>query len=183
MNKLIYSGAMDELYPSRASMISSVKNALQFAELNYSPDGQLTLGIAPLCTPNMAKEYDDPLENLDRENEVIGMMLSSNPLEYKQDLIKAKNAIEIEKIPTFGKCTVVGIVKTKKVIKTKKGTSMAYIKIYDLTSELEVTVFPSVFDKRNSILSKNNIVVVEGRYSGKGIEISFVADDVTLLED
>ena len=34
---------------------------------------------------------------------------------------------------------------------------MAFIKIYDESSELEITVFPTLFETVNSITNKNNI--------------------------
>ena len=183
LTKLIDAGAMDEFSPSRASMLSSVRNAMQFAELNYSADGQMNLGIAAMIAPDLAKEYDDPLENLDKEYEALGIMLSSNPLDYKQDLIKAKNVTPIADIPPYGTVTICGIIKNKKIIRTKKGTSMAFIKLYDQTGEVESTIFPSLFETSNSILDRNKIVVMKGRFDGKGQDISFVTNEVELLED
>lgn len=181
--KLIDAGAMDEFYPSRSSMLSTVKSALQYAELNYSTDGQLTLGIAPIVAPAMAEEYDDPIDNLDREYEVLGIMLSSNPLEYKQDLIRSKNAISINSVKTFGYSTVCGIIKSRKVIKTKKGESMAYIKIYDSTGEMEITVFPKLFETTNSILDKNKIIVANVKCETTRNDVSYIAQNIELLED
>ena len=181
--KLIDAGAMDEFSPSRASMLASVRNALQFAELNYSEDGQMNLGIAAMIAPDLAQEHDDPLENLDKEYEALGIMLSSNPLDYKQDLIKSKNVTPIMDIPPYGQVSICGIIKNKKIIRTKKGASMAFIKLYDQTGEVEATIFPNLFETTNSILDRNNIIVMKGRFDGKGQDITFVANEVELLED
>lgn len=180
---LVNSGALDEFYKSRASMLSTIKNALRYAEICCSEDGQLNIGIAPYAEPAMVEEDDDPLTDLDKEFEALGIMLSKNPLEFKQDLLKEKNVTYIQHVPTYGQVNVCGIIKKKKIIKTRKGSSMAFVTIYDQTGELEITVFPSVFELTNSILDKNNIIVVKGRYDGRGADISFVGNEIALLED
>ena len=184
IQKLIDSGALDCLYNSRASMNITIKAALQFAELNYSESGQLTLGLSGMPSPNMFTAYDNPLENLDKEYEALGIMLSDNPLHYKHDLLVAKgvkNIIDIQN--SREEVSICGIIKTKKIIHTKKGTSMAFIKIFDETGELEATIFPNVYENCLTLLEKNNIVIIKGRFDYRNKEVSFLADQVELLED
>ena len=58
---------------------------------------------------------------------------------------------------------------------------MAVIRIYDQTGDLEVTVFPKVFDLVKGYLVRNAIVIITGRFE-KGEELSFFADNVERLE-
>ena len=189
LNALIDAGALDCLYPSRASMKLSAKCAVQFASLNYNDNGQMNLGISPLMTPNMLPEVDDPLENLDLEYQAIGIMLSNNPLHYKKDLLMAQNIesiVEVNDSKSTYESKICGIIKSKKVINTKKsGLPMAFIKIFDETGEIEIIVFQDLYGQNINILEKNNIIVVKGRFTRKNNdeEYAYVATNINLLEE
>ena len=183
LNALISSGAFDELYPSRASMHLNVRSALQYAELNYSDDGQLSIGIDAFPKPVMKLEKDDPLINLNKEYEVIGIMLSDSPLTYKQDILKQHNAIKIVEAKEMDNATIAGIVKSKKVINTKKGTQMAFIKIFDETGDIEVTAFSKQYSESSSLLEKNKIVLMDIKQQINKDEVTFIAEKIRGLEE
>lgn len=184
IQKLVEAGALDIFYPSRASMLISIKAALQYAELNYNDNGQLTLGISNMPTPQMFEAKDNPLENLDKEYDALGIMLSDNPLRYKKELLDEKGVTPLsEAFDKQGDITICGIVKTKKNIRTKKGTTMSFVKLFDETGEIEITVFPMVFDASISLLEKNRIVIVKGHFDRRGEDVTFLADEITPLED
>ncbi|HNX15946.1 MAG TPA: DNA polymerase III subunit alpha [Bacilli bacterium] len=180
--KLINAGAFDSLYGSRASLRNTIKAAMQYSELVHDDNGQLSIGIASIAPPEMIEDQDDPIENLDLEYDAIGVMLSSNILDYKQDLLKAKNVVSIGEIPEHVNVSIAGIVKIKKVIKTKKGSSMAFVKIFDQTGDIEVTVFPQLFAEKAQLLEKNNIVLIKGKYEVRNDESGFIAEDIENLE-
>lgn len=181
--KLINAGAFDKLHNSRASLRNTIKAALQYAQLISDDNGQLNLGIAAIAPPDIMVEQDDPLENLDLEYDTIGVMLSSNVLDYKKDLLKAKNVVPINELVEHNEVNIAGIVKVKKVIKTKKGSSMAFVKIFDQTGDIEMTVFPNLFAEVAFLLEKNNIILVKGRYEVKNDESSFIAETIENLEN
>ena len=181
---LIDAGALDYLYSSRESMRYTVLSAMQYATLLTDDGGQLSLGINELMVPPMIVMKDSPLENLNKEYEAIGIMLSSNPLSYKKDLLNEKGAISIKEALETERGTIItaGIVKVKKIIHTKKGEPMAFVKIFDETSEIELTIFPRVFENTSRILDKNNIVLVKGHNEVSKGETNFIVEEVSLLE-
>jgi DNA polymerase-3 subunit alpha len=183
ISKLIDSGAFDCLHNSRTEMSLTIKSALQFAELNYSESGQLNIGIPAFVPPIMNKGYEDPLVILEKEYDVLGIMLSNNPLRYKRDLLVNKGVVSISEIVPQTDTTIAGIIKAKKVINTKKGSMMAFIKIFDQSAEIEVTIFPTVYEKAATILDKNNIVVISGHLEEKDGEVNFIANDIEKLEE
>ncbi len=183
IQSLIASGAFDELYPSRASMRMNILSAMQYAELNYKDDGQLSIGINEFPEPLMNQVEDDPLDNLYREYEAIGVMLSNSPLSFKKDLIKAKGAVSISEALEQDNSLVVGIVRVKKIINTKKGTPMAFVKIFDETGDMEITVFSDLYSEKSSLLEKNKIVLMKIRRSISRNEISYIADEINELEE
>ena len=184
IDKLISAGAFDSLYPSRATLHKTLKYALQFAELVSGNDGQLIFLEALENQKQYMKDIDIPLDNLNNEYEVLGIMVSDNPLRYKKDLLnnlKVSNLLESKENKSS---RIVGIISQIKKIKTRKtGKMMAFIKIFDETSELEVTVFPKLYEKVYQLLTKNNIIVVEGKFETNDEEKeSFAADNLYLLE-
>ena len=184
IQKLIDAGALDIFYPSRVAMVNTIKSALQYAELNYDGDGQLSLGIAKILPPNMIEGKEDPLDRLDKEYDALGLMLSDNPLKYKQELLADKGIIKISDAKGSKKSVnLCGIIKNVKIIHTKKGSSMAFVKIFDETGEEELTLFPTVFEENFSKIEKNNIIIVSGHHEQRNGENSFLVDKVDILED
>ena len=60
---------------------------------------------------------------------------------------------------------------------------MSFVKIFDDTGELEITVFPTLYEQIHSLLEKNNIILVQGHMSNKNDRISFAADSISPLEE
>ena len=185
ITKLINAGCFDKLYPSRASLRATIKYALQFAELSYGNDGQIILDEALENQKQYFKDNDDPLENLNAEYDVLGIMLSDNPLRYKQDLLKKENVYNlVEAKDRTDTINIAGIVSAIKTIKTRKsGQTMAFVKIFDEVGEMEVTVFPKLFEVAFSYLEKNKIILINGHYENDGEKESFIAEIIKLLEE
>ena len=183
--KLINSGAFDKLYPSRATLRATIKYAFQFAELTTGNDGQIILDDTLENQKQYFVDTDNPLENLNEEYEVLGIMLSDNPLKYKKEKLEKLHVYNlIDAKETQENINIAGIVSNIKTIKTRKNEKqMAFIKLFDEVGEIEITVFPAVFENSYTYLVKNKILLVNGHYEIKGDKESFVAETIKLLED
>ena len=185
INRLINSGALDSFGVIRATLRATLKYAYQLAELSIDSTGQLILDETLNNQKQYFKDTDDPLLNLNLEYEELGIMLSDNPLRYKKDLLEMNHVIpllEVKNHPEF--MNIAGIVSTVKVIKSRKNnSSMAFVKLFDEVGEMEVIVFARVYEKVFSILEKNNILLIRGRYEQKDEKETFIADSVQLLEE
>lgn len=178
---LIDAGAFDSLEPSRASLRLNIPNALTYAGALVDDQGLLALDPSFLPKPTIQKIKDDFLENLNREFNALGLMVSGSPLDAYKTKIDALKAIKLDQIDSSsGNIKVVGIVKNVKKITTKKKQQMAFVTIFDDTSELELTVFADAFAKSISSLKKDNIVVVEGYY--RNLKQEFSVSQITSLE-
>ena len=180
---LIDAGAFDELHPSRNSIRLSILSALQYAELNYQSDGQLSIGIEAFPEPLIKEQIDDPLDNLYKEYEAIGAMLSNNPLSYKEDILREKGAIPIAEALELDNALVAGIIRSKKTINTKKGTPMAFIKIFDNTGDMEITVFSKEYADKRDMLDKNQIILAKISRRVNKEEVSYIAEQIERLEE
>lgn len=183
LKSLISAGAFDELHPSRESMRRTVLSALQYAELNHDENGQLSIGIDLIAPPRMNKGEDNPLDNLDKEYDVIGIMLSDNPLRYKKEQLEKKKAVPIIDAKEMEEATVAGLIKSIKTINTKKGTPMAFIKIFDETSDIEITAFSKQYSNASSFIKKNNIIVAKIRRRFNKDEVAYIAEEISKLEE
>ncbi len=184
VEKLIDAGAFDQIYDSRASLRKNAPLLFSFASLIGSNDPeQVNLTLEKTPAPAIERVEDDPLDNLNREYETLGVMLSENPLRYKQEQILQKGAHPLADILTSkNDISLVGIIKSIKVIRTKAGKPMAFVKLYDQNSEFDFTFFPSTYQQYISILEKNNIVIVVARQDYQRPN-TYIVNKVELLED
>ncbi len=185
INKLINSGALDVFGIGRATLRATLKYAYQLAELSIDANGQLILDETLNNQKQYFKDVDDPLINLNLEYEELGIMLSDNPLRYKKDLLDKNHVVPLPDVKNqTDYINIAGIVSNVKIIKTRKnGSSMAFVKLFDEVGEMEVIVFSRVYEKVFSILEKNKILLVRGRYEEKDEKETFIADSVSLLEE
>ena len=185
IEKLIDAGALDKFNSSRATLRATLHYAYQLAELSYDKDGQLILDVTLENQKQFFNDTDKPIDNLNLEYEELGIMLSDNPLRYKKDLLELNKVVPLnEAKESYGRISIAGIVSNNKVIKVKKTNStMSFIKIFDETDEIEVTVFPKVYETSYRLLEKNNILLIKGRYEHNKDKESFIADEISLLEE
>ena len=181
--RLIDAGCFDTFDTSRASFRASIKSALQYAELSYREDGQLDLGVSALITPYLVRDHDDPLENLDKEYEALGIMLSSSPLRYKADILRAKKIDAIVDAKEMKSAKIAGLVRSKKTISTKKGSTMAFVKIADETDEIELTIFSDEYVKSVELLEKNKLIIASIKAEKRNDNIDYICNQVEPLEE
>ena len=181
--RLIDAGCFDLFNASRASFRASIKSALQYAELTYREDGQLDLGVSSFLAPYLIDDYDDPLENLDKEYEALGIMLSNNPLHYKADILRAKKISPISDAKEMKEAKIAGLIRSVKTISTKKGTTMAFVKIADETDEIELTIFSDNYAKSIALLEKNKLIIASIKQERRNDDVDYICNQIEPLEE
>ncbi len=180
--KLIDAGALDCLDKSRASLRINMPNALAYANMIADDEGNLIINMKEFAKPIYEHIDDDLIENLDKEYECLGLLISDSPLKIYADKLKNKNLTPLnEVVSSKGRINIAGVIKTIKIIKTKKGTPMAFMSIYDQSGELEVTLFSETYEISSQFLKRNKAVYIEGYY--KIERNSFIVEDISPLED
>ena len=183
VHSLISGGAFDELYPSRASMHLSVMSSFQYAALNHSSDGQLTIGIELIAPPRMNKAEDNPIENLDKEFDVLGTMISSSPLSYYKEKLDQKNVSPISYALEANESTIAGIVSKKKIVSTKKGEQMAFVRVFDDSASIELTIFPKLYKEASALIEQNNLIIAKIKKQDGKEETNYLVNEISKLED
>lgn len=181
---LIDAGALDSLYPSRASLRNNISNAIIYADMVSDETGDMVIDMSSFSKPRFLDIQDDYLDNLNKEKEVLGLMLSGSPLKAYTDEIKDIEHTNIKDVSkVFGSVTIIGIVSNIKetVIKRgeQKGKRMCFLGVYDDTDKIDVTVFSDLYEESFDILKKNNVLVIKGRYQKE--KNSIVANEINKI--
>lgn len=124
-------------------------------------------------------------EILDMEKEYLGLYLSGHPL--SSDLPKLKDFMSSDILTCLEggeekRVALGGLVTGFRQNVTKKGEMMASFVLEDLTSGIEVLVFPRVYAQAKTF-GNDDVVVVEGRFNIRDDEKKIFAEKITKLED
>jgi DNA polymerase-3 subunit alpha len=128
------------------------------------------------------KDEFSPRELMEMERELLGIYLRENPAhkELKKSwedwMTKVGNIDEKKGL----KATVMGIIKSVKVVLTKKNSSeMAFFSLMDETGEIECVIFPKGFTQAREHLIVNHLVTVKGKVEEREDKLSLLIDEIT----
>jgi DNA polymerase-3 subunit alpha len=125
-------------------------------------------------------------ELCDMEREVIGFLLTKNPLNQYKEIIERKIKKRLGDLTTEDvKETYIlaGCISAKKVIKTKKDNAeMAFLSVFDQTGTIEVIVFPKTYLKLKNMLNMNVAILFKGKIDNKDDKLTVILDNAVDLE-
>jgi DNA polymerase-3 subunit alpha len=183
-SSLIDAGAYDVFGLPRATLRASLQNAMKNAAIQSTFLDEQTGLLPPTSLPKipMVEAEDKPFENLEKELDVTGMILSQSVLgNYRQP----KNGPVIPTIQeskrTNQVVTTGGLIRTIRVVKTKAGQTMAFVTIYDETDKLELILFPKLYERFGAELERGQLVVVTGTQDLEKND-NFLVDQIRLMK-
>lgn len=187
LEALILSGACDEFEIDRGRLLATLDDAIEQGEKFQKSKDQL--GFFNEHEAN-EKYVDVPpfteLEKLAHEKEVLGFYLSGHPLSRYQSLLKHRSRqVLIDVKHRQNKLVSIAIiVEDVRIIRTKKGEQMAFIKGSDETSEGEIVVFPNVFKQVRQLLQAEALLFIQGRIENRDSDkIKVIAERIYTLEE
>ena len=190
VESLIKAGAFDSLKVYRSKLIAVYEKVMdgKINERKKNIDGQMSLFVefkdsfsdSEVKYPEI-KEFDKKYL-LAMEKEMTGLYISGHPLdEYKETLNLQTNTIisdlmvdetideseleQIVKIRDGDKVIIGGIITEVSKKLTKNNDMMAFIRLEDLYGNVEVIIFPKVFEKCSTFLQVDGLIVLKGRVS------------------
>ena len=194
IDSLIKAGAFDT-WGSRTMLLHNVETLLAFANRiqKEKASGQTDLfgslvestqEATPMLNLVEVAEEISVREQLQWERELLGLYISSHPLEdYKIWLSEQTIPINLITPDLHNKAaTIGGVVLESREILTKKGQKMAFAKIADEFGEMELILFPGVYEKSNDLWKRDAIVILTGKISGQDREGN-VSASVQILVD
>lgn len=125
-------------------------------------------------------------ERLSNEKELLGIYLSSHPLDDLQEFFEQKKALsiaEVLELPASRKMVVTGAIATslKRHI-TKKGQTMAFMQVEDKYNSMDMVVFPSSYENLKDELAANKPMLIAGRVNDRDGDKSFVIEKVKVID-
>ncbi len=188
LESLIKTGAFDK-FEERNKLLFNMEKLLEWSreETKNKASGQKGLfdtiqtEESPLTledTPPVPKS-----EKLNWEKELLGLYISSHPLEeFKTILIKKTLSLNRAAVSVSGRTVKIGgIISSIKKVITKKGQPMLFVKLEDYTDKIELVVFPTVTAENQEILQENKIVIINGRVDNRSGEPKVICNDIQEL--
>lgn len=193
VESLVRSGAFDK-FGDRNNLLDNIDNLLGFANRIQKEKslGQVGLfaeesieGMDPKIVLDPTTNHYNKQDQLKWERELLGLYLSEHPLKaFETYLTELTMPIDKLQPEMDGKSvTLGGAIQEFREITTKKGQKMAFVKLADLKSEVEVILFPSVYQQTNGIWDKDKVVMVKGKINSKDRETGDLTQEVKILAD
>ncbi len=188
VESLIKCGALDS-FGERNMLLFNMENLLAYArdkERNHS-NGQISLfgdvetTLAPMRLADTAPAGRS--EKLIWEKELLGLFVSEHPLsEYQQTLrLEKVTAIKDVNPNEMGSVKIGGVITQTRKIITKTGRPMMFSWIEDLTSKIEMVVFPNVFEKNPEAFQENSIIIARGKINDRDGALKLLCDEVKTI--
>lgn len=192
LESLAKAGALDELV-ERNSILKNMDRILEYMRESHKTRAgnqtSLFSAMPDKSTVPPLRLEDAPIATLDEklvwEKELLGLYISGHPLaKYESAKNKPNNlatisAFKKRKGGEYGpSATVAGLILQSKRIVTKKGESMLFLKLQDLTDEIECVVFPRALQQYGEHILENNCVLVSGNYSFRNDSPSIIAEEI-----
>ncbi len=183
LEALVRSGAFDNIGPKidtdydRAVMFLAIPEAVKAAEQSSANADSGMVDLFGDVVPSGGEDgdvYEDfrqirrwtMKERLNGEKETLGLYLTGHPIdEYEEELTHMVSCRISHAKADKNKQTVAGLVVAFRVMKTKRGDTMAFITLDDRTGRIEVAVFADVYEANRDKLIKDAMLVIEGQIS------------------
>ncbi|MBM7554978.1 DNA polymerase III subunit alpha [Thalassobacillus pellis] len=183
IESLILAGAFDETYDNRARLLASIDHAMEQGELFKEFEDQpsffqndLTLDINYIETEPFSR-----LKQLALEKEVLGIYLSSHPLEDYRAKLRKNGFIPFSKMTGLKqkkRLKACGVVEHIKQIRTKRGDPMAFMTVSDEQEETETVIFPELYRKVKPWLSEEMIICFEGNVEERNDKMQWLLSNI-----
>lgn len=203
LEALIRSGAADNLGPGinldhdRAVMFAAMNEAVKTAEQSAANNNAGMMDLFGDVIPSGGGNEDvysdfhrvrswTMKERLNSEKETLGLYLTGHPIdEYESELNHFVSSRIANLKPEKSNQTVAGLVVAQRVMKTKRGDTMAFVTLDDRTGRIEVAIFADAYNQFRDLLLKDGLLVIQGQvsyddYSGM---LKMRADSISLLAD
>lgn len=173
LESLAMAGAFSNFEESKNRCLEKIKIFYEQSHFskNTGLQGQLSLLESLSSAPKVTEkdetrlkfvEKESPLQSLQMEKEMLGFYYSGHPLAH---FAAFEKMLSLEK--DREEKAVLALLLGIKKIKTKKGETMAFLRMEQEGEELEAVLFPKTYEKFASILNKESVYLVYGKITQK----------------
>jgi DNA polymerase-3 subunit alpha len=190
LEALIKAGALDSLGEERGKLLANLDSLVIYHQSSLHDGGDQVSFFSIMedksSVPQLKLKDAPPASQAERlawEKDLLGLYVSGHPLDAFGDkfknnpntIAKAKSAQESAPV------VVAGIIEEVKLINTKKGDQMAFMRLGDYTGSIECVVFSRLFLQSRSMLVADKCVALKGKLSMRNGEASIVVETIKAL--
>jgi len=193
LESLIKSGAFDAAGEKRACLYAALEDIMEYGQQLQREKNDPQMGLfsdleaeTNINAPALPQIEEWPEnERLTFEKEALGFYITGHPLNRYADLIEKytnTDSMGIDEIADGQGVRLAGMVRSTKVIKTKKGDLMAFVTIEDMRGSLEIVVFSNVYNVSSPYLTDDRPLIVDGRIQKDENAVKVLADQIVPIE-
>ncbi|MDD3044081.1 MAG: DNA polymerase III subunit alpha [Candidatus Delongbacteria bacterium] len=168
--------SLDALIP-HFQQLASKKADWDISLFGESSDEELKVSHPPLPAID---EWEKSLL-LENEKELIGLYVSGHPLDKYREVISSfstNKKLDQDNFSNDEKITLGGLVRNISVKTTKTGKEMASLNILTLYEEIEMPIFPVLYEKYKQILKTGEVFFLKINISKKDGEFRFFTEEI-----
>ena len=188
LESLIKCGALDS-FGSRSHLLSHIETLLTFhrdATAEASQDSLFGSMLDTTLTLTLPPDTHETtlIDKLTWEKELLGIYVSGHPLDSHTEKT-AKAGITVANIladPKVGMNVILPVLLLEsRIILTKKGDKMAFLKVEDTSSSIEAVIFPKLFVEQAEHLVAGKCLLLKAGVSSRNGEISLTIENLKPL--
>jgi DNA polymerase-3 subunit alpha len=124
-------------------------------------------------------------QNLAWEKEVLGLYLSEHPLTSAAAALRAASSCAISSIDAEmagEEVTIAGSIASVRPVQTRKGDTMGAVQLEDLSGQIELVVFPRLYQGARELLVEDSIVLVRAKVDTRNDTPQLVCDVIEAFD-
>jgi DNA polymerase III subunit alpha len=180
VESLIKAGAFDSILDNRNMLLHNLDNTMGAANdaQKHKSMGQTSFfdleeadALAFERAPKLIEVPESDRETLlVYEKEVIGIYVSGHPLDIVKEQVQAfaqHSVIDLPDLEEGRETTLAGLVVERRVKTNDRNQNMLFLKIEDLTGEIEIFVAPKTFEKFKELLEGEDKLLLKAKIRPK----------------
>ena len=194
IESLICCGAFDSTGEFRSRMHAALEDALEYGQRIQREKSDPQMGLFDMGSDEPVAINQPTLPEIDEweekqmlagEKEALGFYVSGHPLNRHEEILEKftdTNTVSLKEGTDGSPVRIGGMVRSTKVIRTKKGDMMAFATVEDLHGGVEVVIFSSVYAKAYDFLFDDSPVLIQGQLQKDENAVKILADEVIPME-
>lgn len=172
LESLINASCFKSFSYNKATLHSNIDNIINYGELTNELDKEFVL--KPEI--DLVNEYSDNLQ-MQQEKELFGFYLKDHPVTKCKN--KYQNIINLKDIANYYNKIIdlIVLIDNIKVITTKNNEEMAFITGSDEESNIELLLFPKIYQKNNNF-QKNDVILIKGKVEKRFDKIQVIVNNI-----
>jgi DNA polymerase III subunit alpha len=159
---LIDAGALDEFLLTRNTMKASLQDAIDYADMiKIEKNQQISIDTTLVKPLDLVILQDLPLDRVENERAVLGFYLSDHPLIHIKKKYNNISSIILMNVSNSPQ-SFIAMIKKVKQHRTKNGSMMAFLSVYDESGEIDCVVMPNVYQLVAEQLKNGALIKIEG---------------------